>query len=324
MKALVTGWTGFIGRNVVELLLANGHSVRLFSRKPEVPERFRGRDIEIFQGDLKDSRSVLEALNSIEVFYHVGEIKNVTRSASEKNVRLMEQITGNLSKKRVRRFVFVSSISVAGIPSEIPATEDSGPKTILEDYYTSYKRTCEKLIAQQCYGLEYVIIRPAFAYGPGSRYLGRLITAVEKLGPLGFPFIGNARNLMPLIYVEDLAKAIYLSGTQSGAPGRTLNITDGIRHSWYDFLNTIADMLGKRLRIVSLPALLLRFPALFLDLFSGVFGWELDLPNYITYFSNDIFFDNSKAKQSLGWEPVYTDLSVGIRKMIDEYKDKTR
>ncbi len=146
MKALVTGGTGFIGGHVVDLLLKENHAVRLFSRRPDIPEGLRGKDVEVFKGDLEDFQSVIDAMEGVEVFFHIGEIKNVNRAASEKNVKLMGHIIKNLEDKKVRRLVFISSITVAGIPSEIPAREDTEPEVILKDHYTSYKRTCEKLI----------------------------------------------------------------------------------------------------------------------------------------------------------------------------------
>lgn len=318
MKALVTGGTGFIGGHVVDILLKENHFVRVFSRRPDIPEGLKGRDVEFFRGDLEDFKSVIDAMHGIEVFFHIGEIKNISRAASEKNVKLMENIIDNLGDKGVRRFIFISSITVAGIPSEIPAGEDTEPEVVLEDHYTSYKRACEKLITEKV-GVEYVIIRPAFVYGPGSRYLGRMISVLEKIGPVGLPFIGDARNLVSLIYAEDLARAIFLSGIRLGAVGQVFNLTDGQRHSWFDFLNTIAESSNKRLRIVPLSPLFLKFPAIVFDLFSGIFGIKLDLSDYIAYFSRDVFFENSKVRDLLGWEPEFT-LTNGVKEMIKGYK----
>ena len=115
MKALVTGGTGFIGSRVVEILLKEGHSVRLFSRRKTLPEQLKNKAVEMFPGDLESPESIIPAMKGVDVFYHIGEIKNTTRSASAKNVRLMERILENLDAET--RLVFISSITVAGIPS---------------------------------------------------------------------------------------------------------------------------------------------------------------------------------------------------------------
>ncbi|MEJ2696048.1 MAG: NAD-dependent epimerase/dehydratase family protein, partial [Candidatus Sulfobium sp.] len=276
MKALVTGGTGFVGSGVVDLLLGGGHDVRLFSRKPSMPERWAGKRVEVFKGDLEDFTSVVRAMEGVEVFYHIGEIKNISKATALRNIRLVQRITDNLALKGLRRLVFISSITVAGVPSSVPATEETVPETALDDHYTHGKRECEKYIIDHSGGAEYAIIRPAPVYGPGSRYLGRVVETIKKLGPVGLPFPGDARNLAPLIYVKDLARAIYLSGVKAEAANQTFNITDGASHKWIDFISTITELLGRRLRILPFPPFLFKFPSFFLDLFSGIFGFELD------------------------------------------------
>jgi nucleoside-diphosphate-sugar epimerase len=318
MKALVTGGTGFIGSGVVDLLLREGHSVRLFSRKNEIPEGLKGKSAEIFHGDLKDFLSVVRAMEGVDLFFHIGEIKSFNEAASLHNVKLMEHIIAGMREKEVKRLVFISSITVAGIPSAIPADEETEPDVVLEDHYTSYKRTCEKLILSSLSG-RHAIIRPALVYGPGSRYMGRFINAVDKFGPIGFPFIGNATNLAPLIYIKDLAKAIYLSGLRPSASGQVFNLTDGFRHSWLDFLTSIAELLGRKLRIMSIPPVLLKIPAIPLDILSGMIGIKIDPVHYVNYFSKDLLFDNSKARDLLEWNPEFS-LADGIKEMVEFYR----
>jgi dihydroflavonol-4-reductase len=220
MKALVSGGTGFIGSRVADLLVANGHSVRLFSRGLELPSRFAGKDVALFPGDLSDPDSVLDAMVGMEVFYHIGEIKNSSRRAAEKNVQLIERIIGRLEKSGIKRLVFISSLTVAGIPSRTPATEETAPLAILEDHYTWYKRQCEKLLAGNVTGAEYAVVRPGVVYGSGSRHLKGLISAIDTLGPVGMPFIGRGGNVAPLIHANDLALAVYLAGIERAPRAR--------------------------------------------------------------------------------------------------------
>ncbi|HET6516449.1 MAG TPA: NAD-dependent epimerase/dehydratase family protein [Thermodesulfovibrionales bacterium] len=319
MKALITGGTGFIGSHVTNLLAGDHHAVRFFSRSLEIPEWLKGRDVELFRGDLEKPDSVLNAMEGIDVFYHIGEIRNRTRATSEKNIRLMETIIENLGKKGVKRIVFVSSITVSGIPCCIPADEDTQPEISLEDHYTLYKKRCEERLKTTLDGSEYAIIRPAPVFGPGSRYLGKLIDALDIIGPVGVPFPGDAKNLAPLIHVKDLAKAIYLAGIKPAASGQTFILTDGLRHSWLEFFSSISTNLGRRLRIITIPPLLLRVSAIPFDLFSGIFGITLNLTNYAGYFSRDLYFDNGKARDLLDWQAEYS-LIDGVREMVESYR----
>ncbi|MEK6744368.1 MAG: NAD-dependent epimerase/dehydratase family protein [Nitrospirota bacterium] len=322
MKALVTGGTGFIGSHVVDLLLENGHSVTLLSRKQAVPERWTGKDITVVPGDLRDADAVIGAMQGMDTVFHVGEVRTTSAGNASLNVDLVERMAARLKPSGVKRLVFVSSLSVAGIPLAIPATEHTPASQVLRDQYTEYKRKAEEIIRQSPAGVEHVILRPGVVYGPGSRYLGRLVDTIRRFGPLGLPFIGQGTNLMPLIHVKDLARAVFLAGTVPGAANQTLNVTDGERRTWLEFFTAIAEAGHKRFRIIPVHPALARLPAMFFDLFTGIFGQSLDLPSYVSYISRDVHFDNGRARLVLGWEPVYHDLRDAVREMVAWYAKK--
>jgi UDP-glucose 4-epimerase len=321
MNVLVTGGTGFIGSGVVGLLLDTGHTVRILTRRHELPEELRKKNTELLCVDLKDYRAVRETMKGIDLFYHIGEIRNVNEEASHANIKLLEEIIAGMKETGIGRLVFISSLTVAGIPKSVPAVEDTEPEVVLGDHYTNYKRTAENLLVETLPG-RHVIVRPAPVYGPGSRYMSRFLDLIEKIGPIGFPFIGNGRNIAPLIYVRDLARAIYLSGLLPSASDQIFNLTDGLRHSWFDFLTAIMDRLGKKFRIMPIPPLLLKLPAIPFDMLSGFFDVKLDPVQYMNYFSRDLWFDNEKARSLLDWRPEYT-LDRGVAETVEFYRGKS-
>ncbi len=319
MKALVTGGTGFIGSHVVDLLLENGHSVKLLSRKLAVQEPWKGKDITVVPGNLRDADSVVGAMQGMDAVFHIGEVRNTSSGKASLNILLVERMVAALKTSGVKRLVFVSSLSVAGIPLAIPATEDTPAAQVLRDQYTEYKRKAEEIIRQSPGGVEHVILRPGVVYGPGSRYLGRLVDAIRRFGPLGLPFIGPGTNLMPLIHVKDLARAVFLAGTAPGAANQTINLTDGERRTWLELFTAVAEANRKRFRLIPVHPALARLPAMFFDLFTGIFGQSLDLPSYVSYISRDVHFDNGRARSALGWDPAYLDLRDAVRDMVAWY-----
>ncbi len=321
MKALVTGGTGFIGSNVVDLLVGEGHSVRLFSRKPGLPARLAGKDISLFPGDLGDPGSLLAAMNGMDVLYHIGEIRNTTPGAAKRNVAVMEQVADRLAASGIRRIVFVSSLTVAGIPSRVPADEETAPAITLRDHYTRYKEECEKLLAEKLSGVEYAVIRPGAVYGPGSRYLGIMIGGIDRLWAFGIPFLGRGSSVAPFIYVRDLARAVYRAGTERDAAGQVFNLTDGSNETWADFIHAIASALGRTSRILPVPPSLFGIPSRFIDVVSGLFGVTPGLNAYVRYVTTDLLFDDRKAQQFLRWKPEFTR-QQGIEEMVREYQEK--
>lgn len=320
MKIFVTGGTGFIGSRVVDLLREEGQSVTVLTRKGEVPGRWAGRGIIAAKGDLRDGDSVLAAMKGAEAVLHIGEVRNTTAGRAAMNERLVERMAGALEQAGVRRLVFVSSLSVAGIPLAIPATEETPAAGVLRDQYTGYKRRAEDIIRAS--GREHVIIRPGVVYGPGSRYLGRMVDVIRRFGSLGLPFIGPGTNLMPLVHVDDLGRAIVRAATAPEAANRTLNLTDGERRTWLGFFSLIAEAQRRRLRLIPVHPALARFPAKFFDLFTGVFGRQLDLPSFVDYVSRDVHFSTAKAREVLGWEPRRLDLREAVYEMVAWYRKK--
>jgi nucleoside-diphosphate-sugar epimerase len=322
MRMLVTGGTGFIGSHVVDLLLENGHSVRLLSRREDVPPPWKGRDVTVAVGDLREPGPVVDAMQGVEVVLHIGEVKSTTAGNATMNVELVERMVMGLKPWGVKRLVFVSSLSVAGIPQKVPATEETPALQFLRDQYTEYKRKAEEVIRKSAGGVEHVILRPGVVYGPGSRHLGVMIDVIRRFGPFGLPFIGTGTNLMPLIHVKDLARAVYLAGTVPGAANRTLNITDGERRTWLELFTAVAEAQRRRFRLIPVHPALAKFPAMFVDLFTGIFGQSLDLPAFVSYASRDVHFDCSLARSVLGWDPVHRDLRDAVRDMVAWYAQR--
>jgi len=319
MKALVTGGTGFIGSHVVDLLVQNGHEVRLLSRKAEIPGRWHGKGVKVLLGNLRHPETVVDAMTGMDVVFHIGEIKNTTDARAKENVELVRRMVAGLGNAGVKRLVFVSSLTVAGIPSVSSADESAEPLMKLKDQYTKYKAAAEVIIRSIPAPLEHMILRPGIVYGPGSRYLGSMLRLVKRAGPIGIPFFGQGKSIAPFIHVTDLAQALYLAGTKQDAKNETLNLTDGLDHTWQDFLFAIGQAYGTSVRIMPLPAFLFRVPAVFADFFAGFFGFAPDASHYIEYLSRNIHFGNSKARTLLGWEPRKTDLDAAVREMAEWY-----
>jgi nucleoside-diphosphate-sugar epimerase len=301
MRALVSGGTGFIGGHVVDLLLEEGHSVKIFSRKTVLTERLSGKGIGYVRGDFENPLSLTTAMEGVDVFFHIGEIRSTSMAACLKNIALLQWIVSSPAVKKIGRLVFVSSITVAGIPSDVPATEDTVPAIILNDQYTFYKRTCEELLARNHTSTEYAIVRPAVAYGPRSTHLRKIASALARAGAIGLPFVGSGRNLAPFIHVKDLARAIYFAGVRPGAAGQTINITDGLSHTWLEFFDAIGGAAGRRfIIIIPFPPLCLKVPVAFIDCFASLCDLRLDFRKYIAYFSRKLLFSRQKAKDILG------------------------
>ncbi len=149
------------------------------------------------------------------------------------------------------------------------------------------------------------------------------ISAVDWLGTIGIPFIGQGKSIAPLVHVKDLARAIYRAGIEDAAAGMLFNITDGMNDTWSDFLHAIGSALGKEIRILLVPPLLFNLPVRFFDLFAGLVGSTMSLEAFVSYVTTDLLVTNERAQRLLHWKPEYS-LAPGVEEMVSDYRRRGR
>jgi nucleoside-diphosphate-sugar epimerase len=148
----------------------------------------------------------------------------------------------------VSRFVFVSSLAATGPAApDAPVDEDSPPHPV-----TPYGRS--KLAAEEALRavpIPFTILRPPAVYGPGDRAFLRLF----RLARLGVaPVLGDGRQLLSLIHVTDLTRALVAAATASGALGRTYHAAAPEITTQRDFVQAIGRAVGRSVHVLAIPA----------------------------------------------------------------------
>lgn len=159
MKLLILGGTRFLGRALVEAALAGGHELTLFNRGKSNPDLFP--EVETIHGDRTVGLAPLAGRRWDAVIDTSGYVPRIVRSGAEQ------------LKDQVRRYVFISSVSVYADFSQ-PGMEESAPLAKIEDEsveevtgetYGPLKVLCEKAV-EQVMGEGSLIIRPGLIVGP--------------------------------------------------------------------------------------------------------------------------------------------------------------
>ena len=209
MKFLVTGGAGFIGSNIVRVLLEKGHAVRILDNfstgRRENIDEFKN-DVELVEGDIRSYHIVKQAVKGIEVILHEAALPSVPRSindpitSNEVNVGGTLNILDAAKDAGVQRVVFASSSSIYGDNPELPKHEGMTPRP-LSPYAVSkhagehYLRVFNKL-----YGLETIALRYFNVFGPKQDPTSQYSAVIPK-------FIKSIKN--------DQSPVIFGDGTQS-------------------------------------------------------------------------------------------------------------
>ena len=159
MKILILGGTKFLGRHLVDAALAAGHEVTIFNRGKTNPTLFP--DIETITGDREQDIEKLSGREWDAVIDVAGYLPRIVRLSAER------------LKDRVKKYVFISSISVyanfqkVGITESDPVgqLEDQSTEEITGETYGPLKALCEKAV-QEIYGDRALIVRPGLIVGP--------------------------------------------------------------------------------------------------------------------------------------------------------------
>jgi len=308
MKALVTGGTGFVGSHLIEALQQRGHSVRAIVRSSARAEALGLRGVEWLPGDLGDAAALRQAVEGVDVVYHVAGLIAARSEADffevnrEGTRRLLEAAAPTGA-----RFVLVSSLSAGGPTSPgRPLTGDEPPRPVTQ--YGRSKLAGEEVV--KAGPLPWTIIRPPAVYGPRDREFFRLFKAAS-LGVA--PIFGTGDQEMSLIFGPDLAEAIAEAGSSPAAIGRSYYAAHPTVTTHAEFVRIIARVMGHRVRMIRIPFLVGR-GALHI---SGAVAQIMNRPTVLNADkANEIFqpawtCDPARLERDVGWRAAH-DLEAGI------------
>ena len=223
-RVLVTGGAGFIGSHLVDRLMQMGMFVRVVDNLSSgCLENVKGwlsdSRFEFVHGDLKDLGVAEEAVNGVEVVFHLAANPEVRVAEVDPSIHFRENLltTFNIleamrKSESARLVIFFSSSTVYGEPEMFPTTEDYGPLLPISVYGAS-KLGCESLISSYCYtfGLNVLIFRLANIIGDRSTH-GVIVDFINKLRRNSevLEILGDGNQSKSYLHVKDLIDAIFL------------------------------------------------------------------------------------------------------------------
>jgi nucleoside-diphosphate-sugar epimerase len=304
---LVTGGSGYFGGGLVERLLARGDSVRVFDRH----EPARRDELEWVAGDVRDRDALRAACEDVDVVLH-----NVAQVPLARDRRLFRSVnvvgTANLlvaaRDAGVAKVVHTSSSAVFGIPDANPVTEDSRRRP-LEDYGRA-KLEAELLCQEAARaGLDVTVIRPRTILGHGR--LGIMAVLFDFVAD-GAPVyvLSRGANRYQLVHASDLADACLRAADREGPA--VYNVGAGEFGTMRETLQALVDHAGTGSTVRSLPI----GPSRAAMQGLARLGLAPFAPYHWLLYGESLWFDITKARTELGWEPRHSNASM----LVESYE----
>jgi nucleoside-diphosphate-sugar epimerase len=262
MRALVTGGAGFIGSNLVELLLAEGHEVVILDNLSSGYAENVMPAAEFVTGDVSDEGAAHDAMEGCEAVFHLAASVGNTRSIDDPVRDSMVNVIGTLRVLEaarahgVGRIVFSSSAGIFGELKTLPIREDH-PQDPDSPYGTS-KLAAEKmcLVYNKLYGMHNVCLRYFNVYGARQRFdaYGNCIPifAERMLRGQDVTIFGDGKQTRDFVNAGDVVRANYLAATTPGVSG-VFNLGSGTRIAIDDLVDLMAEVSGTRPNIIFGP-----------------------------------------------------------------------
>ena len=292
MRAIITGAAGFIGSNLTDRLLQDGHTVRgidnLSTGRLEFLETARqSGSFEFCQADLLDAQQIEPLFEGFDTVFHLAANADVRfgpdhpRRDLEQNTICTANVLEAMRRHGVKRIAFSSTGSVYGEPTVFPTPEDA-PFPVQTSLYGASKLGAEGMIAAytEAFGIKGWIFR--FVSILGNRYShGHVVDFYNQLkaNPGRLRVLGNGTQRKSYLAVSDCVNAVLLAMEKASAPLQIFNLGTDEHCTVNDSIGWICGHLGVK------PEL---------EYTGGNRGWIGDSPF--------IFLDCARMR-GLGWKP---------------------
>ncbi|HZP58708.1 MAG TPA: NAD-dependent epimerase/dehydratase family protein [Opitutaceae bacterium] len=250
-SVLVTGGTGFLGRRLVDRLLAEGRAVAVLARRPAPDLTARG--VRLVTADLTDSVAVRAACAGVKTVFHTAAKVGVWGRDDEFyriNVLGTRTLLEACRTAGVKYFVHTSTPSVVYNGRDLAGADESLPLTAhCPAAYPRTKAQAEKeVLASNSAVLRTVALRPHLIWGRGDPHLVPRLLERARAGRLRI--VGDGKNRVDMVHVENAVDAHLLAeqalrSPASPAAGQAYFITNGEPVLLWEWINALLVALGR-------------------------------------------------------------------------------
>ncbi len=309
MKIFITGGTGFIGRNTVELLSKTNHQLVLLTRKTSnrsFLSNLSNQNVTFIEGDLNDEQSLLNGMKGcdsvINIAAHYTFWESDKKIYGKINIKGTQNVMECSLDSGIKKVVHISTAGIFGKPAEEPFNEESktGPVQVSEYFRTKYEgdRIAWDLFERK--GLPLVVLYPVCVLGPGDPKASA--NYVHNLINRRLPATIFKDEIFSFVCVKDVAQAIVNALEKENNIGEKY-LVGNCRLKWKELNKLISDMSGVALPKINLPDIITMTNAYLLTGLANLIKkpplWDMSV-DQMKVMKAGFSVDGTKAEKELG------------------------
>src|SRR3989344_2680269 len=252
MKILVTGGAGFIGSNLVDALINQGHQVKVLDNLSTGKKENINSKADFVLVDITDLEAIKPHFQGIDYVFHVAALPRVQLSIEDPIKTHQININGTLNvllaarDAKIKKVIYSASSSVLGSNKRLPAREDFLPMPISPYGLHKYVGEHYARLFSLLYGLETVSLRYFNVYGPRMAFSGAYVTVIavflqQKKEGKKLTITGDGTQTRDFTYIDDVVRANILAATgEKVGRGEVINIGAGNNQT----VSEVAAMIG--------------------------------------------------------------------------------
>ena len=303
----MTGGSGFIGTRLIERLRRDGWEVRALARSDAAAARVREAGAEPVRGDLGDGAALSRGTRGGDTVFHAAakvQDRGDWDEFRRVNVAGTEAVIAAARAAGVRRLVHVGTEAALLHGQPLVYADERTPLAFDSPVAYSATKAAAEAAVLAAAGLETIVIRPRFVWGPGDTTLVPTMAELVRSGR--FRWVGGGRHLTSTIHIDNCVHALVLAADH-GIPGAAYFVTDGEPVEFRAFTTALLAARGLTPPDGSVPGPVARAVAR-----AGEVAWRvLPLPGappltrFGSWFASlECTLDDSRARAELGYAPV--------------------
>lgn len=320
---LIIGGTGFIGRHLVNELLSQGKTIGVMARSiHNLPAAFYDDNVVLVQGDATNKSDLDPAIARTKTVVNLahGGGGETWKDVEHTMVGSAQLVANVCLDRAVSKLIHVGSIAGLYLGDDDMVVTGATPPDAQAERRADYARGKAEVdrLLLDCYkekGLPVCILRPGIVVGEGaSPFHSGIGLFNNEQHCLGW---NAGRNELPLVWVEDVARAIALALERDEIAGKSFNLVGDVRLSACEYMAELAKMTNRPLKYHSQWAAKLQAIELLKWIVKRLAGRNVALPSYRDLKSRGMTarFDTQDVKDALSWQPI-ADRQKFIRRAI--------